>query len=358
MKFGSLFSGVGGFDLGLERAGMECVWQCEIDPKRREILAKHWPEIRRYEDVRSVSSGRPQSCRDGGAVSHTVSGTAARLHSVDLICGGFPCQDLSVAGQRAGLAGSRSGLWWEFDRIIGEVRPAWVLLENVPGLLSSNGGDDFALILDALGKRGYGYAYRILDSRYFGVPQRRRRVFVVGHSSGRCDYPASVLFEPEGGGGHTPASGTKGEGVAGTLGGGPSGARGYRNDLDNDTYVTAGPPEVSGTVSSKWRKGSGGPAGDEAYNLVPPEAVVWHENQGGNLAAGGVATRALKAGASHSYQGVGVRRLTPVECARLQSFPDDWASEWSDSVQYAAYGDAVTVPVIQWIGERMEKVPA
>src|SRR3990167_5596480 len=122
MKFGSLFTGVGGFDLGFERAEMTCAWQAEKDKHCLQVLANHWPNIKRYEDVKDV--GR-------------------NAEPIDLLCGGFPCQDLSVAGKRAGLAGERSGLWFEFARIIGELRPRWVVIENVPGLLSSNSGRDF-----------------------------------------------------------------------------------------------------------------------------------------------------------------------------------------------------------------------
>ena len=130
MKYGSLFSGIGGFDLGLDRAGMSCAWQVEINPYPRRILAKHWPDVPKFEDVNNVGQ-------------HNLS-------TVDLVCGGFPCQDVSIAGNRAGLAGEQSKLWFQFHRILEEIRPAWVIVENVPGLLSSNGGGDFAAILCGL----------------------------------------------------------------------------------------------------------------------------------------------------------------------------------------------------------------
>src|SRR3990167_7940242 len=177
MRYGSLFSGIGGFDLGFDRAGMKCAWQVEIDTKCQDVLGTHWPGIERYSDVRTAG-------RDN-------------LEPVELICGGFPCQDLSVAGRRAGLGGERSGLWFEFARIVGELAPRWVVVENVPGLLSSAGGRDFAVILRGLVERGYGVAWRILDAQYFGLAQRRRRVFVVGHlGDGRA---SQVLFESDGG---------------------------------------------------------------------------------------------------------------------------------------------------------------
>ena len=175
MKFGSLFTGVGGFDLGFEQAGMKCEWQVEFDKNCQNILRKHWSETELFDDVRTVGKHN--------------------LKSVDVICGGFPCQDVSIAGKRAGLAGERSGLWSEFARIIDELEPNWVVIENVPGLLSSNRGRDFATVIRWLAERGYGVAWRILDSQYFGVAQRRRRVFIVGSfGSGSA---SEILFERE-----------------------------------------------------------------------------------------------------------------------------------------------------------------
>lgn len=184
MTFGSLFAGVGGFDLGLERAGMRCAWQVEINPHCQHILARHWPNTTRESDVRSPIAryGRSHDRR-------------AMLAPVDVICGGFPCQDVSVAGGRAGLDGERSGLWFCFRRILAVARPSWCIVENVPGLLSSNGGRDFATIVRGLVELGYGVAWRVLDAQYFGLAQRRKRVFIVGSlGDGRA---ASVLFEPE-----------------------------------------------------------------------------------------------------------------------------------------------------------------
>jgi DNA (cytosine-5)-methyltransferase 1 len=163
----SLFSACGGMDLGLDAAGWRCIGQAEVEPWRRDVLERHWPGIKRYDDVRAVVA-------DGDTLPEQP----------DLIAGGFPCQDLSVAGKRKGLAGERSGLAWEFMRIIRAVQPRCVLIENVPGLLSSNQGRDMAALIGTLAELGdglqYGVAYRILDSQWFGVPQRRRRVFIVG----------------------------------------------------------------------------------------------------------------------------------------------------------------------------------
>jgi len=192
--FGSLFTGVGGFDLGLERAGWTCAFQCEIDPFCQRVVARHWPGVERWDDVRGVSVASPDwNCKTASDQPSLGRDADGRL---DLLCGGFPCQDLSVAGKRAGLAGERSGLFWEFLRVADVLQPRWLLLENVPGLLSSRGGRDFGALLEGLEHSGYGWAYRILDSQHFGVAQRRRRVFIVGHRGGPC--PPAVLFEPEG----------------------------------------------------------------------------------------------------------------------------------------------------------------
>ena len=161
MKFGSLFAGIGGFDLGFERAGMECAWQVEIDDDCNKILEKHWPEVRRYRDVREVGKHN--------------------LEPVDLICGGFPCQDVSLAGQRRGLEGKRSTLWSEFFRIICEIEPKWVVAENVRGLFSSDNGRFFGGILRDLASIGYNAEWDCLPATYFGAPQLRHRVYIIAY---------------------------------------------------------------------------------------------------------------------------------------------------------------------------------
>ncbi len=161
MKSVSLFSGIGGFDLGFQRAGIECVAVCEIDKNAQSVLRRHFPHAELFDDVRKV-----------GKETHG-------RKSIDLVCGGFPCQDVSIAGKRAGLAGERSGLWFEFARVIDELEPQWVVIENVPGLLSSNGGRDIQIIIDALTQIGYTVDIDIKDAQEFGVPQRRRRVFLT-----------------------------------------------------------------------------------------------------------------------------------------------------------------------------------
>lgn len=204
----SLFSGYGGMDRGLEQAGIEVVGQCEIDKDCIRVLEHHWPNVRRWTDVRAVNAdsvGRADEADTRGQGVGAVAGEcehAGRPEGelrIDIIVGGFPCQDVSVAGKRAGLDGARSGLWFEFHRIVRELRPKYVLVENVPGLLSSNEGRDFAVILDGLGELGFAVSWAVLDSQHFGVPQRRRRVFIVAGPS--IERTEAVLAIAEGCGG-------------------------------------------------------------------------------------------------------------------------------------------------------------
>lgn len=298
MNFGSLFTGVGGFDLGFERAGFECAWQVELDSHCLEVLAEHYPEVERYTDVRTVGKHN--------------------LKPVELICGGFPCQDLSVAGKRAGFDGERSSLWFEFERIIDEMQPKWVVIENVPGLLSSKQGRDFGFILNALDDRGYGVAWRVLDSQNFGVAQRRRRVFIVG-SLGDASC-AEVLFESEGVPRDIEKGGEEGKNVAATL-----------------------TPRIGGN-------GSGWARWDEDKHLIPAPMVMSSGQANAEIATDQSPTLSLL----HEAPIVnGVRRLTPTECERLQGFPDGWTASQSDTQRYKQMGNAVTVNVIEWIAKRI-----
>jgi DNA (cytosine-5)-methyltransferase 1 len=189
MKAVSLFAGVGGFDLALERAGVPVVASVEIDKHARGVLQQQFPNTTLLEDVKDVTGDQLSELGFNG--------------SDGIIVGGFPCQDLSVAGKRAGLAGGRSGLFWEICRILDETKTKWFVLENVPGLLSSNEGRDMGTVIQALVERGYGVAYRILDAQYFGVAQRRRRVFIVGCLGDNGRAPAEVLALIEGMRGHS-----------------------------------------------------------------------------------------------------------------------------------------------------------
>lgn len=165
MKFVSLFAGVGGFDLGLTRSGHECVGQVEIDKHARAVLDLQFPDVPKHNDVTTAIEWADEIGLTG---------------NIDLVCGGFPCQDLSVAGKRAGLSGARSGLFYDALRFATHTKGKTILLENVPGLLSSNQGRDFGVLLTALAESGYSnIEWRVLDSQFFGVPQRRRRIFII-----------------------------------------------------------------------------------------------------------------------------------------------------------------------------------
>lgn len=164
-SIGSLFAGIGGFDLGFEQAGFSTAWQVEIDPTCREVLADRFPHAKQFADVRTV---------------------LPELWRVDAIIGGFPCQDVSIAGKRRGLAGKRTGLFFDALNIVNTLQPRWLVLENVTGLLNSNNGKDFQTVIQSLAECGYVGYWRVLNAAYFGVPTARRRVFLV---AGLGEYP-------------------------------------------------------------------------------------------------------------------------------------------------------------------------
>lgn len=344
MKFISLFTGIGGFDLGFERAGMQCVAQVEFDKRAREVLRKHWPDVALHEDVRNVGKHN--------------------LPTVDLVCGGFPCQDLSVAGKRKGLDGERSGLWFEFHRIIGELKPRWVVIENVPGLLTSNRGRDFAVILDGLVKCGYRVAWRVLDAQYFGLAQRRKRVFIVASlGNGRA---AEVLFERESGNGNTPPRRATPEAATTTvikgaaIGRKPENGPRYGEILTDNSCYTLTTNEVRAVATQAFTK-----AGLDRWvessvtsmvdNQHTPLGFTWHTTNRMSIGENLSPTLTVS---DHTPMGVQdtpltVRRLTPVEHERLQGFPDDWTAGQPDSARYKQCGNAVAVPVLEWIGKRI-----
>ncbi len=289
MTFGSLFSGIGGFDLGFEKAGLQCRWQVENDISCQVILEKHWPDVKRFGDIREI--------------------TGKEMEPVDVICGGFPCQDLSVAGRRVGLSAARSGLFYELLRIVSETRPRWFIIENVPGLLSSNQGRDMGAVIGSLAKLGYGIAWRVLDAQYFGVPQRRRRVFIAGHL-GDIRSATEVLFESD---------------------------------------------ECQVPVAKSRQKG------DKVIDAIDSRA----KNDS-------VISRTLTDSRKTSMLDVidyiltdkGIRIFTHLERERLQGFPDGWTLpycidglevEITDTARYRLLGNAVAVPVAEWIGKRLKK---
>ena len=222
----SLFAGVGGFDLALERAGVKVVASVEWDKNAQNVLRKQFPNAQVFGDIQGVTG--EQLIQSGFTPADGI------------ITGGFPCQDLSVAGKRAGLAGSRSGLFWEICRLLDETRTQTFILENVPGLLSSNNGRDMAVVIEALVERGYRIAWRVLDAQYFGVPQRRRRVFIVGCLGNQGRSPEEILAISEGRAGYLAKSNAPRKGSSTTI------ARGAES---------SGERAVAGTLAARDYKG-------------------------------------------------------------------------------------------------------
>lgn len=214
LNFISCFAGIGGADLGFEAAGMRCVGQVEIDPHASAVLAHHWKDTPRHGDITTaISSGWADYVRRSAG------------GRIDVVVGGAPCQDLSVAGKRAGFDGERSVLVLDMVALAAHVDARWLVYENVPGLLTSRGGDDMAVLLQALASAGYSHIeWRVVDSQHFGVPQRRKRIFLVaGTSSPRG---RAVLVEPEGMSWHPPALGATRADAPGRVEGGAGAGRG------------------------------------------------------------------------------------------------------------------------------------
>jgi DNA (cytosine-5)-methyltransferase 1 len=338
--FGSLFSGAGGFELGLESAGLSCRWQVEIDPTARDVLAKHWPDVLKREDVRECGK--------------------RNLGRVDVVCGGFPCQDLSVAGKREGLGGDRSGLWWNMLRIVNELRPDYVVWENVPGLLSSDGGRDFERVIRSLGECGYFGCTRILDARHFGVPQRRRRVFGV-FARGRfgAERCAEILALRDRVPGHPAAGREAGEDVAGCLS--PGAHPGCFNGQDAASGLLVGEDGDDAPTVAYGIRSDANRNGEALTPSADAEGRVRLRDPGFNVLENLSPT--LDSSAHRVGGSMGVRRLTPRECERLMSWPDDHTRyradgrEIADGPRYRLCGNGVVSNVVAWIGRRLMASP-
>jgi DNA (cytosine-5)-methyltransferase 1 len=310
----SLFAGVGGFDIAAERAGIDPVVACEIDPQARGVLQHRLPNTTLINDVKDVTGERL-----------TELGLDPRR---TVITGGFPCQDLSVAGKQAGLeGGERSSLFFEIVRILREFNPQWFILENVPGLLSSKGGRDMGIVVGELAELGYSFSWRVLDAQNFGVPQRRRRVFIVGHFGADETRAEQVLFEPEGSGRNLEAGQSQGQDVAGDPA--PSvdsdspipfvKSRRAQTNEDVETWIES---EVTPTLNRIDNTG-------ESYATV----LIHNKQSDGDVRlyddVSPTVTRTWGTGGNNvpmietKTQPTTVRRLTPMECERLQGFPMD-----------------------------------
>jgi DNA (cytosine-5)-methyltransferase 1 len=364
MKAVSLFAGVGGFDLALSQLGVEVVASVEIDRRARSVLRKHFPKTQLLEDISDVTG--KQLFKFG-------------FEQSGIIVGGFPCQDLSRAGKRAGLAGARSGLFWEICRLLDETKAQYIILENVPGLLSSNDGEDMGTVVGALVERGYGIAYRVLDSQYFGVPQRRRRVFIVGSLGDSGESPAEILAIAEGSERYSGSRKQTREDLASAI------TTGAKEDYAGSFELWDFPTEsISPCLSSKraadtltyskarraqnaddyetWEEGRVAPTLNVSENTNDTRAtvIVFEDNRRDGIRVQKETTPTLQ-----SFMGTGgnntpmvsdevtVRRITPIECERLQGFPDDWTKGQADSHRYKQMGNAITVPVASWIIRRL-----
>ena len=333
-RFGSLFAGVGGFDLGFEQAGWQCAWQVEIDKYCHSVLNRHWPDIPKYFDVTKV----------GGR----------QLSAVDCITFGSPCQDLSVGGYQEGLEGSRSKLFYEAVRIIKEMRdatenrfPKWAIWENVPGALTSNKGNDFAKVLDEMGNIGaLVQEWHVLDAQWFGVAQRRRRVYLVAcfdaATAGRCG--SQILPVPEDSRGNIKKSRTKRKQAARAAASSSSktifyGKSGYGKWTEGGVTIAASDykrPERNFALHIKQDPISS----EETTPCITEQMGIGVFNTGESV----------------------LRRLTPIECERLMGFPDDHTKYGYNgetiavSNRYKMCGNAVAVPVAHWIAKQISKI--
>jgi DNA (cytosine-5)-methyltransferase 1 len=337
MKALSVCSGIGAPECAWAPLGFDFVAQSEIEPFPSRVLAHHFPTVPNVGDMTRISDG------------------SVAVPAFDVLVGGTPCQSFSIAGLRGGLDDPRGNLALSFCQIAARYRPEWVVWENVPGVLSSDDGRAFGSILGALVELGYGLAWRVLDAQSYGVPQRRRRVFLVGHSGGSADRARSVLFEPEGVRGD-PAPGREArEGVAGGAAVCATGSRTHaltrsqkgatEDGTGRGTPIIAFPhtqTPVSGAVSPCLSKNMDG-MGVLASGPVA-HAVTCHAAKSGDPTTDNYAIQAAR-----------VRRLTPLECERLQGFPDGWTDipGAKDSPRYKAIGNSMAVPVLRWIGQRI-----
>lgn len=288
MRVASFFSGIGGFDLGLERVGMEIVFLCEVNRFCQQVLKKHWPKVPLFDDINKIY---PED-----------------IPEAEVWCGGFPCQDLSLAnqGKRKGLGGTRSGLFFKYAELIEAKRPRWVIIENVPGILNSKDGLDFKVLLQTLDELGYGVSWRVLDAKYFGTPQRRRRTYVIG-SFGTI-LSAEVLFDK----GSTEIAPRSGLGKREIAAGGSQEC--YRGaEIYSIQHAGIGRKHTAGPQAKGYRND------EETYTL---------DSRGGADAV-----------------------CSTINPFRIRSSAG--ISNGVDGNRYRAIGNAVAVPVIEWIGRRI-----
>ena len=383
MKYGSVCSGIEAATVAWHSLGWKPKWFSEIEPFPCELLRHYYPHIPNLGDMLNIKHN-----------------PIYNESTIDLLVGGTPCQDFSVAGLRAGLAGERGGLTIEFCRILIEKRPRWFVWENVPGALSSYSNDqaekdaetsDFAQILAAFSECGYSLAWRVLDAQFFGVPQRRRRIFVIGYFGNDWRPPAAVLFEPNSVPGNIKKGRKSGKTVAGTLDARPSGGgfpgtdgainghviavriaktgangsgiitdgKAHTLDLANGQAILPCWWDVGQTAATLDRVLSKGQTMPEKNRF--PAVLCYPYNQlGGECRSNpepGDPAPTLSKSCVHMIIPA-VRKLTPLECERLQGFPDFYTNipGASDTARYQALGNSMAVPVMHWIGKRIDIV--
>jgi DNA (cytosine-5)-methyltransferase 1 len=320
LRYGSVCSGIEAASLAFEPLGMEPAWFSEIHPFCSAVLSARWPGVTNHGDMTADDFEK----------------RAGAKSSIDILVGGTPCQSFSTSGRRGGLGDPRGQLTLRFLDLAGKLRPTWVVWENVPGVLSHDGGRTFGTVLGGLAQLGYGWAYRVLDAVHFGVAQRRRRVYLVGRAGGLC--PRKVLFESQREGHPAEAGGGQGTGTDRVR------ARGDGGLIGDAVPIDLRQASRGENLVNNRSRGSGGPAGlglgdpgDPAYTLSERGQAVVYQTSSGPVA----------------------RRLTPREHERLQGMPDDhtlvpWKGKpAADGPRYKAVGNSMAVPVMRWIGRRI-----
>ena len=378
MNYLSVCSGIEAATVAWHDMGWNPVGFSEIEKFPSQLLQHHYPNVNNFGDMTKYKDWNINE-------------------SVELLVGGTPCQSFSVAGLRKGLEDPRGNLMLTYLGIADRFKPKWLLWENVPGVLTSNGGKDFACFLQGLAEIGYGFAYRVLDAQHFGVPQRRRRVFVVG-CLGDWRSAAKVLFEPESLCGDITPRREKKEGDTLNAEGSvelssPLAARDYKdagtdgmNKNSAKLVVVQDIANCLQTTSNDYSRADGFNMVTQVYETHPADSRVKEMGEtcqtvtsrwgtgGGNVPIALQDIRPVNksqngkgwndSGISYTVdtyatQGVlsnmKVRRLTPIECERLQGFPDNYTKTptSSDSTRYKSLGNSMAVPVMKWIGERI-----
>lgn len=338
MRYVSLFAGIGGFDLALDKLGHECVYANDIDKYCKQIYDKRFKiEL----DGRSIKDVPTSEIPDH-----------------DLLVGGFPCQAFSIAGRRAGFNDTRGTLFFDVARILKDKRPRYLVLENVKGLLSHDSGKTFQTILTVLSDLGYGVQWQVLNSKNHGVAQNRERILIVGHLRGESRpevFPIRKSDRDAVQGNsqrQNPISDTITTRYAGRNGRGTHIAIGtYRTHKDGHGF-RAMKSGVAPTIPARAREdGSGQPI--IAIPVLTPDRAKKGQN-GRRVKENGDPSFTLTSTDKHGiWDGVKFRRLTPLECERLQAFPDNWTQGVSDTQRYKMIGNAVTVNVIEAVASKL-----